>query len=407
MKNIAVALAVVLTTISGHAAARNAGTDPLEFSYRISGGQKVRPVLVFNDGADTFIQPNPETEGDLAVKGSAFERQGPYLVIKGIVQEFQLVSKKHGAAQVVYSPAAKPLPLPQPVAPVMAQGVKPEAGVPLQSDLVKRDATNAALKVDQLNTAKKEDPAKEQSKAPASEKNLVANALPSKKADAPVVGEKRVDPVTEERAKTFIEELKAETKSLCKPVMDTKESAFVVAFAAKSSTLSTGTLTRLKGAIGNIDTVSAINGFSEDSGGNEKLAAARAKTISDAIREFGVPASKIVVGTRRFTGIGTELRIEHATPRECEMPADTIVVTGPDKNSVSVGANADAKAVMEKLATHLGMTFRVEGMQKPIQLKVVIRDQSMLKVLSAIGDGLGKNADVVLRNNEIALRYKD
>ena len=102
------AIALTVMALTCHQAqARPTGTDPLEFSYRISGGQKVRPTLVFNDGSDTFIQPHPETDSEITIKGAEYERQGPYLVIRGVVDEFRIVSKKNGVAIITHTPAGK------------------------------------------------------------------------------------------------------------------------------------------------------------------------------------------------------------------------------------------------------------------------------------------------------------
>ena len=391
------ALAITLTMAfaSGAGYARSGGTDPLEFSYRISGGQKVRPVLVFNDGGDTFIQPNPETESELTVKGGTIERQGPYFVIKGVVQEFTLISKKHGSAQVTYIPPAKPLPAHPVIAPVQAPAPKVE-GAPV-----------SPFKAEKLSKADYESALKTATQSAKEQELVVQKSDAGKQTEEKVEVKKSpaIDKETESRAKSFANELNAET--LCKPKADLKESAFVVAFANKSSTLSTGTLDRLNSAIGSVSTVTAVNGFAEDSSNQDKLAAARAKTIHDAVRSLGVPASKIIIGTRKFTGIGTEIRVEHEIQRECEMPKGAIAILAHDAGRITIGVNADSKDVLAKIALQTGRSFRVEGPERPIQLNTVIRDQSLVKVLTSIGNALGNNADVILRSNEIALRYKD
>ena len=391
----ALAISLTMAFVSGVALARTGGTDPLEFSYRIAGGQKVRPVLVFNDGGDTFIQPNPETEGDLTVKGGAIERQGPYYVIKGVVQEFTLISKKHGSAQITYVPPAKPQPAQQLVAPVQAPVPKAESGpvAPIKAERPSKAEYELALKTVSQSAKEPERTALKTDGIQKAEEKLEVKKPAS------------IDKEIESRAKSFANELNAET--LCNPKFDLKESAFVVAFANKSSTLSAGTLERLKSAIGSVSMVTAVNGFAEDSANQEKLAAARAKTINDEVRSLGVPASKIIIGTRKFTGIGTEIRVEHSIERECEMPKGAIAVLSHNAGRISVGVNADTKDVLAKIASQTGRAFRIEGTERPIQLNTVIRDQSLVKVLTTIGTALGNNADVVLRSNEIALRYKD
>ena len=75
------AVAIALTALSGPVAAAD---SPLDFSYKVTGASDVRPLLVFNDGADTFIQPQDPTDKTMLVNGAAPVRQGPYFVVRGV-----------------------------------------------------------------------------------------------------------------------------------------------------------------------------------------------------------------------------------------------------------------------------------------------------------------------------------
>ncbi|MBN3761064.1 TrbG/VirB9 family P-type conjugative transfer protein [Burkholderia sp. Ac-20365] len=69
-----VAFASVEFPIAVHAA------GPLDFGYAVDGPAAVRPVLVFNDGTDTYIQPAPHIP--TTVKGGV--QDGPYLRAPGL-----------------------------------------------------------------------------------------------------------------------------------------------------------------------------------------------------------------------------------------------------------------------------------------------------------------------------------
>ncbi|WP_298150744.1 hypothetical protein [Flavobacterium sp.] len=60
--------------------------DPFDFGYTIDG-KKNRPVVVFNDGEDTFIQAPPKTV--LFLQASNVVMRGPYYVIKGVQKHIE------------------------------------------------------------------------------------------------------------------------------------------------------------------------------------------------------------------------------------------------------------------------------------------------------------------------------
>jgi hypothetical protein len=68
---------VLLSLTAVHAATASAGLD---FGYSVNGPSAVRPVLVFNDGTDTYVQPADGVATTL--KGAV--RDGPYLRVAGL-----------------------------------------------------------------------------------------------------------------------------------------------------------------------------------------------------------------------------------------------------------------------------------------------------------------------------------
>lgn len=80
----------------------NAGAQPLDIDYRVSGYESLRPKLVFNDGNDTFI----EGDESLRVLGLPYDRQGPYLVVKGIQERIVLEGRGMRKISIIYTGSA-------------------------------------------------------------------------------------------------------------------------------------------------------------------------------------------------------------------------------------------------------------------------------------------------------------
>ena len=388
-KTTGVALAIALAATS--AVASTSGTDPLDFSYQIAGGAKVRPALVFNDGIDTFIQPNPETESEITVKGADAEWQGPYLVIRGVVAEFKIVTKKNGAVTVTYAAPRKPA-IQRPSA--MAQG-------PLQSgSMAAAPATPGADKSPHEVVASAPVQGKD-------DRKVSGASVPKANADEPPT-KGSVDTATRDKAIRAAAEVKAEPKGeLCKPRIDVKESAYVVMFAPRAGVLTKGSLERLRTAIGDVESVVKVRAHVEAADGDRKLADQRSKTIGEALRSFGIPDQNVQVSTRDPLGYGSEIRVEHGRPAECEMPVGTVAVSGENRQKMSFGANADAQMAIGKIAQHAGLAFKTVGNTKSIPVKLVVRDKSLVDILQSIGSELGNSADLILRDAEIVLQYPE
>jgi hypothetical protein len=75
MKQTLTLIALAVLSLSASAAS----TDPLDFDYQVNGNMTERPALIFNDGADTYLQPRAGQS--LKVEGGHAE--GPYIVVSG------------------------------------------------------------------------------------------------------------------------------------------------------------------------------------------------------------------------------------------------------------------------------------------------------------------------------------
>lgn len=104
---VTVAIAAMVSPVS-------AANSPLDFSYKVIGAPVLRPLLVFNDGADTFIQPQDPIDKTMLVNGAPPVRQGPYFVVRGVGAEITLTLGNKASARISYT---KPVVLaPHPVA---------------------------------------------------------------------------------------------------------------------------------------------------------------------------------------------------------------------------------------------------------------------------------------------------
>lgn len=338
LKQSVICVAVVLMATPAIAA-----KDPLDFNYRIAGDARVRPVLVFNDGQDIYIQPNPETAADIKIVGATAEKEGPYFVIRGLTSSFSVQLKKGGAAEVSYKGSFKPQAVAQPA-------VKEPVAIAKTSDTPK----------------------------PMDVKPQVA-AGQSKGEIAPKIDS-------------------------CVPRIDRKESAFVVSFPGKSAKMSAQTESQLKLALDDASSVGLVEITAEDMQGNNKVAAARAAAIGSVVASQGVVKSKIKTSTREATGIGSELRVVKETVIPCKVSG--INVSYRDSRHVSVAGDADAKVMITQLATEAKLDLAIEGREMPIPLSLVERDKPLLAILEIIGNKLGDKADLVYRGKALILRYR-
>lgn len=94
-RRMAVAIAVTLACAIGTEVAAATGYD---FQYKSSGERAILPLQVFDDGESTYFQwrsangvvPAILADTDSGHKAVAFERSGPYVVVKGVARNFKL-----------------------------------------------------------------------------------------------------------------------------------------------------------------------------------------------------------------------------------------------------------------------------------------------------------------------------
>lgn len=336
------AVSVALASLSPVAIAASA---PLDFSYRVTGANEVRPLLVFNDGVDTFIQPQDPADKALLVNGSVPVRQGPYFVVHGVAREITMTGPAKTSVRISYAktPAVQTAP-----AKVM---------VAEEPKIAPQKAT--------------EPPAPQ----------------PKMQQPEPPVAEAKL----------------ASTKpAACQPRRETRESAFVATFKAGTSTLSDLAKAEVKKFIGDPGSITGVDITAE---GTEKVSGQkRADAIKAALVAGGVEASRIHAAVRSPLGIGSEIHIH----RTVEIPCGSAVVRIPSrKASVTVIWDRNAKELAERIASELKVKLTVAGEVRDFPVRIAAVDLPFNEAMQRVGQALDEGADLILRSNELILSFKE
>lgn len=342
------AVAVAIAALSGPVAAAD---SPLDFSYRVTGASDIRPLLVFNDGADTFIQPQDPTDKTLLVNGSAPVRQGPYFVVRGVGSEITLSQGNKASARIAYTktPAVRPQAAANPIA-----EVRPAAAVPIQP------------KVSET-------------------KVQVAKAVP-KDTEQAVADTKPV----------------VQKPSICQPRREQRDSAFVATFKSGTSVLSDLAKAEVNKFVGDTTSITGVDVIAEGAGKVPGLK--RAEAIKAVLVGAGIEAGKIGLDVRSPTGIGSEIHIHRTT----EIPCGSSVVRMPSrKGNVSIIWDRDAKELAERIASELKVKLTVTGTVRPLPVRVAAVDMPFGEAMQRVGQALDEGADLILRTNELVLSFKE
>lgn len=346
--------ASLLLTVASLAAGTVGASAPLDFNYRVAGEEHVRPVLVFNDGEDIFIQPNPVTASEVRVVGVSAERQGPYLVVRGLANTFTLAVKKYGIAEISYkgTPAAK----------VAVE--KPQVANAASMKVAAAGQGEGKISVAQ---------APSQKAAPSAEPPSVSESLAKKQKE-------------------------------CKPQRDDKESAFVVTFPEGQSVLTATVREALAQVATKPEEISVLEITGASDSSKKNIAASRAEAIKAYLVDKGVSERTISIAGRSATGIGSELRIVRSSIYPCSVNGFAVSY----KNSLTMTAmgNGDAVELLKRVADEAGIGFQTEGTVRRIEISVSMVGKSLMSVLETVGEKLGADADVVYRGQQLVLRFR-
>lgn len=342
MKKLFIAL-----TLVGMQTIAEAGSPPLDFSYQVTGGGDSKPVLVFNDGTNTFIQPQEGVTG-LLVNGSDPVRQGPYFVVRGMASEITVSVPKKGAVVISYN----------------GKRLQPRMDV-------------AAAQI--------EKPINE--KSPAAKFSLTIEEM-AKTKPAETAVKVVAQPATKPAACQSVEK---------------RGSAFVVSFKTGSSSFSKETHESILKLVGKGQEVSNVEIIAE--GPNKALSAKRAEAIKKSLVEAGIKGPAIAVSHRAPTFIGSEIHLEKEVPMPCA-GAQVVSITSKTAPATIVW-NGDGKLLAERIAKSLSLEFSVKG-DKQMALPIVMSATRVpfAEAMELFGDELGSRADFVLSRGKAVLIFK-
>lgn len=359
MLRITASAALLLATSTAPHAA-----EPLSFDFMVTGSPVLRPVIVFHDGRDTYLQLEGGKPKGLTVVGAKAEQYGPYLLIPGIHEAFSLKAGNQ-VTTVAYTgnrqapPAARQETKPSVAAPVAA----PVHAVALSTRTTPLHVASAPtqfLSEDELKRAKAE-----------------KVAQPKKEMQQP---------------------------EACLPKVSRSESAYVVGFNHNAIALGGHIEEKIRQIIGDTSDIEAVHVKVEAPGDSAQKATARANAITKFLDSIGVSSEKVKTGQRNRSGMGTEMRVVRAKLIPCAGGA--MRVEAVTRDSVTAVAEGDAKEVIGKIAGTLGLAFRTEGREVPIKVSVSETEKPLVLILERIGEAVTGKADVIYRSDELTLRYR-
>lgn len=344
-------LSLTLLSLLALASGAAHASQPLAFDFMVTGSDLLRPILVFHDGENTYIQPPDNIlPSAITVKSAEAAQYGPYLMVKGVPKSFTLNLKKEQVS-ITYT------------------------GKALESSAVQAAATNAAAITTTAMVAPQPTKVGQPLTAPATQASPAASATPEQQPVAQPACEKRVA---------------------------RSESAYVVGFDFAPGGLPASSLAKLRLAVLPHNNIESI--FISLPSPADSAMSARSKALDAALVGIGISANKIHADFKGKTDLGAELRIIRATLVPCATEA--VRIEAPHTGSVTVRGTGDAKQILEDLATKLGVAFRVEGDPVPLQVSISETEVPLVTVLQRIGNGLNQRAIVVSRPNELLIRYR-
>lgn len=194
--------------------------------------------------------------------------------------------------------------------------------------------------------------------------------------------------------------LAAKDENACAPRIVRDEQAFMVGFDRGGAKISSQVAERMISIVGDTSKIEKIR-FSVDSSGNyqEKVRSLRA-----VMARAGIQEDHLQFEAKRSAILGTEMRLIRAVLIKCVQQGSIIEV--PSRDRVTISANGDAADVIKQLAEAAGLLFRTEGAHAKINVQITETQQPLVLVLERIAKQMGKKADLVFRNHELVISYR-
>lgn len=104
------------------------------------------------------------------------------------------------------------------------------------------------------------------------------------------------------------------------------------------------------------------------------------------------------------TFIGSEIHVH----RTVEIPCGAEIINIPSrKSNATIIWDRDAKLLAERMATQLQIPLTVEGVERPVSIRLAITDAPFAEAMARVGRALDADADLILRKGELVLRFKE
>ena len=343
-------LSAVVMTAGAAFAQQNA---PFDFSYNVMGKASLKPSLIFNDGADTYIQLAPGS-GPMTTVGAQSSQQGPYLVIKGLPSEFSLRDSKRQTITIQYVGIGTPpsqeaeqgrVHQQQPSAAyVQSATVQPAQGAPVQHASVASDVKT----------------------------NPFASVASS-------------------------------SSNGCEPPTVISTSTVAIEFPSGGSSLSSATIGRLQAEASKsgLQRVSILTS-SDDS---NAVRTQRGVSIGKAMLEAGLTKDQITSGGHSMLPGMYSVDFEFKKTFPCSSKGPIVAF---EDGKLSVFASGDDLTLVgERVAKEMRLAFIVEGDPTAIPITANFAMTPYREGLAKIGEAITGNAALVLRDKEIVLRYSN
>lgn len=304
-------------------------SEPMSFDFVATGSPALRPVLVFHDGKNTYLQP-PDGAKGLVVEGAKADRYGPYLLIAGIPDSFTI---KSGGQFVVIKNT-------------------------------KRQATPAT--------------------------NIPAQTLASAQAPALALPQPQTAPKTAIQAspyRAFQAAVAAEpTQMDCIPKILRAKSGFVIGFSHGAVTLGKYLQEKIKQSVGNVGDIEEISLEVEAPNDSEIKATGRAKALTAYLTSLGVPAGKIHSRQRNRTGLGTEMQITRTKLEPCaEIIKSRESVTANKRGASSTVVTGEFKVTRTQDETSYAMPAKQDQLVLRIDEALAVDRRAELSMMASNG----------------------
>ncbi|NMG28359.1 TrbG/VirB9 family P-type conjugative transfer protein [Aromatoleum evansii] len=334
------------------AATENGSNAPFDFSYRVAGASALRPTIVFNDNRDTYIELDADVT--ISVPGGAYSfRQGPYYVVRGIPAEIVLRGKREQVA-ITYEPHVPTVPV------QVAPAISASAAQPLA---IGSSTTPAIEKAAETATPRA------QKQSPVTEAAPVETPAPA-----------------------------------CAPKAIQSESSVLVAFAAGNARLSSETeATLLREARARNGLLKEVHVRMPETIGTSALGRKRQDYLADLLVSTGIPRSFVSNQYGAAYGGDSEIVFVNGTDKPCAKRPP--VVRMQDGLLTVISHDADIATLLNEIGEKMGIAVRVEGEAKEISVGVAVAAERPSNALARVGAAIGDKATIVLRDNELVLRF--